>query len=98
MSFVEREDIYKLFEGMLTKLWKDVLNVDIPTPFLRMPFHEAMNRFGVDKPDLRFGLELVDFTETFRNSGFKVFQSTVAGGGTIEPAPMTATLIGIASA
>ncbi len=83
-SFVDREDIYRLFEGMLKKVWKEVLNIDIPTPFLRMPFHDAMNRFGVDKPDLRFGLELQDFTEIFRNSAFKVFQGTVANGGVIK--------------
>ncbi|PAW67325.1 MAG: aspartate--tRNA ligase [Opitutia bacterium Tous-C1TDCM] len=83
-SFVTREDIYALFEGMLKKLWQDVLGTEIQTPFLRMPFHDAMNRFGVDKPDLRFALELVDLSETFRNSAFKVFQSTVAGGGTIK--------------
>ncbi|MCX6956625.1 MAG: aspartate--tRNA ligase [Verrucomicrobia bacterium] len=83
-SFVTREDIYALFEGMLKKLWKDVLGTDIVTPFQRMPFHDAMNRFGVDKPDLRFGLELMDFTELFRNSGFKIFQSTVANGGVVK--------------
>lgn len=83
-SFVDREDIYALFEGMLKKVWKEILDVDIPTPFLRMPFHEAMNRFGVDKPDLRFALELVDFSEVFRNSSFKVFQSTVAAGGAVK--------------
>jgi aspartyl-tRNA synthetase len=83
-SFIDREGIYALFEGMLKKVWKDVLNVDLPTPFPRMPFHEAMNRFGVDKPDVRFALELVDFTDTFRNSGFKVFQSTAASGGAIK--------------
>jgi aspartyl-tRNA synthetase len=83
-SFVTREDIYALFEGMLKKLWKDVLGTDIPTPFPRMPFHDAMNRFGVDKPDVRFALELVDFSDTFKNSTFKVFQATVAGGGVIK--------------
>ncbi len=83
-SFVDREDIYALFEGMLKKVWKEILDVDIPTPFLRMPFVDAMNRFGVDKPDLRFGIELSDFSETFRNSSFKVFQSTVANGGVIK--------------
>jgi len=83
-SFVTREDIYALFEGMLKKLWKDVLGTDIPTPFQRLPFADAMNRFGVDKPDLRFGLELVDFTETFRPSAFKVFAATVAAGGVIK--------------
>ncbi len=83
-SFITREDVYALFEGMLKKVWKEVLDVDIPTPFLRMPFVEAMNRYGVDKPDLRFGLELVELSETFRNSAFKVFQSTVASGGVIK--------------
>ncbi|BET67272.1 aspartate--tRNA ligase [Opitutales bacterium ASA1] len=83
-SFIDREDVYAIFEGMLKKVWKDVLDVDLPTPFLRMPFVEAMNRFGVDKPDMRFGLELVDLSETFRNSAFKVFQSTVAGGGAVK--------------
>jgi aspartyl-tRNA synthetase len=83
-SFVDREDIYALFEGMLKKLWKDILGTDIPTPFPRMAFSEAMNRFGVDKPDMRFALELSDFSETFRSSGFKVFQSTVASGGAVK--------------
>jgi aspartyl-tRNA synthetase len=83
-SFVDREDIYALFEGMLKKLWRDVLGTEIPTPFPRMSFSEAMNRFGVDKPDTRFGLELSDFSETFRSSGFKVFQSTVAAGGAVK--------------
>ncbi|MBI5692547.1 MAG: aspartate--tRNA ligase [Verrucomicrobia bacterium] len=83
-SFITREDVHALFEGMLKKVWKDVLGTDIPTPFPRMSFHDAMNRFGVDKPDLRFGLELVDLSETFRNSAFKVFQATVAGGGAVK--------------
>ncbi|MEY3607980.1 MAG: hypothetical protein RLZZ447_768 [Verrucomicrobiota bacterium] len=83
-SFVTREDIYALFEGMLSRVWREVLGVEIATPFLRMPFKEAMDRFGVDKPDLRFGLELADFSETFRSSSFKVFQSTVESGGVVK--------------
>jgi aspartyl-tRNA synthetase len=83
-SFVDREDIYALFEGMLRKVWKDVLGTDIPAPFPRMQYVDAMNRFGVDKPDLRFGFELRDFSETFRASGFKVFQGTVASGGAVK--------------
>jgi aspartyl-tRNA synthetase len=83
-SFVTREDIYALFEGMLKKAWKDVLGVEIPTPFPRMAFVDAMNRYGVDKPDVRFAMELVDFSDTFKNSSFKVFQATVAGGGVIK--------------
>jgi len=83
-SFVDREDIYTLFEGMLKKVWKDVLGTDIATPFPRMQFTDAMNRYGVDKPDLRFGLEIRDFSETFKASAFKVFQGTVASGGVVK--------------
>ena len=83
-SFIDREGIYALFEGMLKKVWKDVLNHDLPTPFPRLAFHVAMNRYGVDKPDVRFALELVDFSETFRKSSFKVFASTVADGGVVK--------------
>ncbi|HXQ81737.1 MAG TPA: aspartate--tRNA ligase [Opitutaceae bacterium] len=83
-SFVDREDIYALFEGMLRKLWKDVLGADIPTPFPRLPYVDAMNRFGVDKPDLRFGLELKDISETFKASSFKVFQAAIASGGAVK--------------
>jgi aspartyl-tRNA synthetase len=83
-SFVDREDIYALFEGMLKKVWKDVLGTDIPTPFPRMQYADAMNRYGVDKPDTRFGFELKDFSETFKASSFKVFQGTVASGGAVK--------------
>lgn len=75
MSFIEREDIYALIEGMLKRVWKEVLGIDIPTPFPRMPYREAMDRFGVDKPDTRFALEIVDFTELFKTSAFKVFRN-----------------------
>jgi aspartyl-tRNA synthetase len=84
MSFIEREDIYKLMEGLIKKLWKVALNIDIPTPFPRVPFAEIMNRFGIDKPDTRFGMELVDFTEEFRASTFKVFSGTIANGGVVK--------------
>jgi aspartyl-tRNA synthetase len=84
VSFIDREGIYALFEGMLKKVWKDVLDHDLPTPFPRLAYKDAMNRYGVDKPDTRFAMELVDFSETFRTSGFKVFQSTVAAGGSIK--------------
>jgi aspartyl-tRNA synthetase len=83
-SFIDREGIYSLFEGMLKKVWKEVLNHDLPTPFPRMPYSDAMNRYGVDKPDTRFDLELVDLSETFKASAFKVFASTVASGGCVK--------------
>jgi aspartyl-tRNA synthetase len=83
-SFIDREGIYALFEGMLKKVWQDVLNHDLPTPFPRLAYHEAMNRYGVDKPDVRFGLELQDFTGLFRTSSFKVFAATATGGGAVK--------------
>ena len=83
-SFIERKDIYTLIEGMLKQLWKEILDIEIPTPFLRMTYKEAMNRFGSDKPDMRFGFELKDFSDTFKNSSFKVFQSVIKGGGVVK--------------
>src|SRR6266853_1722115 len=62
MSFIEREDIYNLIEGLLKRIWKTALNIDIPTPFPRLSFHEALSRYGIDKPDTRFGMELIDLT------------------------------------
>src|SRR5690242_10054941 len=84
MSFIDREDIYQLVEGMLKRIWKVALNMDIPTPFKRLSFQEAINRFGIDKPDTRFGMELVDFTEEFRGSSFKVFSGAIANGGVVK--------------
>ncbi len=84
VSFIDREGMYDLMEGLMKRIWKDVLGVDIPTPFPRMTFHEAMDGYGVDKPDTRFDLKLHDFSETFKNSDFKVFSGTVANGGVIK--------------
>jgi aspartyl-tRNA synthetase len=84
MSFIEREDIYNLIEGLLKRIWKIALNVDIPTPFKRLRFEEALNRFGIDKPDTRFDMELVDFTEEFRGSAFKVFSGAIANSGVVK--------------
>src|SRR5438477_2252797 len=84
MSFIEREDLYELIEGLLKRIWKTALNIDIPTPFPRLSFHEALSRYGIDKPDTRFGLELIDLTEDFRASGFKVFSGAIANGGVVK--------------
>jgi aspartyl-tRNA synthetase len=84
MSFIEREDIYNLIEGLLKRVWKTALNIDVPTPFKRISFEEALNRFGIDKPDTRFAMELVDFTEEFKTSTFKVFSGTIANGGVVK--------------
>jgi aspartyl-tRNA synthetase len=84
MSFIEREDIYALIEGLVKRVWKVALGVDIPTPFKRIPFEEALNRWGIDKPDTRFGMELVDFTDDFRASSFKVFKGAIDNGGVVK--------------
>lgn len=84
MSFIDREAIYALMEGMMQKLWHDILDTPIPTPLLRLPYKDAMNRFGTDKPDMRFGMELQDFSNTFKNSEFKVFSSALQNNGTVK--------------
>src|SRR5580700_9199393 len=84
MSFIEREDIYQLIEGLLKRVWKTALNIDILTPFKRMTFDEALNRYGIDKPDTRFDMELVDFTAEFAASTFKVFSGAIASGGVVK--------------
>ena len=84
MSFIEREDIYALIEGLLKRIWKVALDIDIATPFKRLSFVEAINCYGIDKPDTRFGMELADFTEEFRASAFKVFGGAIANGGVVK--------------
>src|ERR1043165_9696824 len=73
MSFIEREDIYSLIEGLLKRVWKAALGIEVATPFKRLAYHDALNRYGIDKPDTRFAMEIQDFTEEFRSSTFKVF-------------------------
>ena len=84
MSFIQREDIYLLIEGLVQRVWKEVKGADIPTPFPRVTYREAMDTYGTDKPDRRYELKLVDLTDTFRTSSFKVFQSAVAAGGVVK--------------
>ena len=88
LSFIDREDMYALIEGLMTKVWKDVINVDIQAPFLRMSYFDAMNRFGVDKPDMRFDMELQDCGEIFAKSGFKVFSGAIKSGGAVKAVNM----------
>lgn len=83
-SFLGQEDILGLMEKMMTGLMKEVKGLDIPAPFPRMTYDEAMSRFGSDKPDTRFGLELVDLSEVVKDSGFKVFAAAVANGGQVK--------------
>ena len=84
MSFIEREDIYNLIEGLLKRVWKTALDIDVPTPFPRIPFEEVMNRWGIDKPDTRFDMEIVDMTDDFASSAFKVFSGVVSKGGVVK--------------
>ncbi len=73
MSFIDRENIISVMEGLLRKIWKDVLNVEIPNPIPHMQYDEAMNKYGSDRPDLRFGMELHDITDLGKKTDFKVF-------------------------
>ena len=84
MSFVDEDDIETMNEGLVKKIFKEVLNVDVPTPFLRMPYTEAMARFGSDKPDTRFGLELQDVSDVVRDCGFAVFDGALQAGGSVR--------------
>ncbi|MDA8160255.1 MAG: aspartate--tRNA ligase [Desulfobacteraceae bacterium] len=84
LSFVDEEDIYRLGEGLVSRLFRETLGVEVPTPLARMTYAEAMSRFGNDKPDTRFGLELVNLTEIVRGCGFTVFASVVKGGGLVK--------------
>ncbi|MYL19879.1 aspartate--tRNA ligase [Halobacillus litoralis] len=83
-SFMSKEDIMAMTERMMKRVMKEVKGIDIETPFIRMPYTEAMERFGSDKPDTRFGLELVNLSDVVKDSGFKVFHSAVASGGQVS--------------
>ncbi|MCR5784077.1 MAG: aspartate--tRNA ligase [Eubacterium sp.] len=84
LSFVDEEDVMDVNERLLKHIWKEVLGVDIQIPFKRMPWQEAMDRFGSDKPDTRFGMELCDVTETVKGCGFGVFTGAIEAGGTVR--------------
>ncbi|MBH55312.1 MAG: aspartate--tRNA ligase [Opitutaceae bacterium] len=84
MSFIDREDMYALIEGLMERLWKEILDVAIETPFERMPYEDAMNNFGSDRPDRRFGLKFHDLNDLFAESDFKVFNSVIKSGGTVK--------------
>ena len=79
MSFIDQEDIIAVGEQVASRVWKEVLDVDIPLPLPRMTYHEAMARYGSDKPDLRFGQELTELTEYFSGTEFRVFQAPYVG-------------------
>lgn len=84
LSFVDIDDIINVNEGFLKKAFKEAIGVDVQTPFLRMPYREAMDRFGSDKPDTRFGMELRDLSDIVKDSGFKVFSGAIENGGSVR--------------
>jgi len=84
MSFVQPEDVMEVVEGMMTLLFKELKGIDLPKPFPRLTWHEAMSRFGSDKPDTRFGLELRDLTDALRTSKAKVFTGAIERGGVVK--------------
>lgn len=83
-SFLERDDIIGWTEGVVRAMFKAGMGVDVPVPFPRMSYREAMDRFGSDKPDTRFGIELTDVGDIFRESGFKVFREALDKGGVVK--------------
>lgn len=84
MSFVEEDDVIAVNEGFLQRVFKEVLDIDIQLPLPRMPYQEAMDRFGSDKPDLRFGFEIKDISDIAKSCDFAVFKNAVEGGGTVR--------------
>ncbi|MDY0397586.1 MAG: aspartate--tRNA ligase [Desulfuromonas thiophila] len=84
MSFVDADDVITTMENMIAQVFRDCLGVEVTTPMARMTYAEAMTRFGVDNPDLRFGLELIELTDLVANCGFKVFAEVAASGGLVK--------------
>ncbi|MBE6668503.1 MAG: aspartate--tRNA ligase [Ruminococcaceae bacterium] len=84
MSFVTADDVMKIHEGFLKRVMKEYMNIDLTEDFIRMPYREAMERFGSDKPDIRFGYELTDLSDVVKNCGFKVFSGAVECGGSVR--------------
>ena len=84
LAFVTEDDVMTMNEGLIKRLWKEMLGIDVATPFERMPWDQAMARFGSDKPDTRFGLEIQDVGAVFANTEFKPFAAALAEGGTIR--------------
>jgi len=84
MSFMDEDHIMTLMEGLFQRLWSDILNVEIEIPFHRMSYHDAMDRFGTDRPDVRFGMELVDLTEILRGSEYRLFSEAVERGDVVK--------------
>jgi aspartyl-tRNA synthetase len=88
MSFLDQEQILELNEGLIASIWQQVKGVALPRPFPRMTWHEAMERYGTDRPDTRYGMELVNVSDLVAGMGFKVFSGAVAAGGSVKVLPV----------
>ena len=84
MSFMDQEEILELNESLICTIWKEVKGIELPRPFPRMTWHDAMERFGTDRPDTRYGMELVTVSDIVRDMGFKVFSGAVKSGGSVK--------------
>ncbi|MBW4660697.1 MAG: aspartate--tRNA ligase [Drouetiella hepatica Uher 2000/2452] len=88
MSFMDQEEVLALNEKLVCHIFKQVKGIDLPSPFPRLTYAEAMDRYGCDKPDTRYGLELVDVSDLMKDSGFKVFSGAVSSGGVVKVLPI----------
>ena len=88
MSFLDQEQILALNERLIAAIWKETKGIDLPLPFPRLTWHEAMERYGSDRPDTRYGLELVNVSDLVADMGFKVFSAAVAAGGSVKVLPV----------
>jgi aspartyl-tRNA synthetase len=84
MSFIEEDDIFRVGEGMIAALWREILGIELERPFPRLTYREAMARYGTDKPDIRFGLEFQDVSELLRRADYRIFQDTAQSGARIR--------------
>ncbi len=84
MSFVEREDVLNITEGLMRRIFKDVLHIDLPAPFLRLKHRDAIDWYGIDKPDLRYGMKIEDLSDIFKDSQFNAFKENIQGGGVVR--------------
>ena len=84
MSFVSEEDILQMMEGLMAVIFKTCMNIDLPLPFPRLTYTEAVNRYGKDNPDVRFGMEITDLTPIVKDSGFKLFAEVASSGGVVK--------------
>ncbi|MCT7959187.1 aspartate--tRNA ligase [Laspinema sp. D1] len=88
MSFMSQEEILELNESLVCHIFKTVKDIDIPRPFPRLTYAESMSRYGTDRPDTRYGMELVDVSDLVKNSGFKVFSGAISAGGIVKVLPI----------